>query len=81
MSTQIGFTPPEPPRKWKFDLGAQAGMIEETITGNKIYLYDWVADGGNVKFGILQSDTRHSNETVEAKALRRAAGPGIGLIR
>jgi hypothetical protein len=72
MSTQIGFTPPEPPRKWKLDLGGQAGTIEETITPNKIYLYDWVADTGNVKLGILQSESRQSNEVVEAKALRRA---------
>ena len=72
MDRPIGFTPPEPPRKWKFDLGGQAGTIEETITGNKIYLYDWISDNGTVKLGILQSETRQSNEDVEAKALRRA---------
>jgi hypothetical protein len=72
MSTQIGFTPPEPPRKWKFDLGGQAGMIEETITPNKIYLYDWVSGNGTVKLGIMQSDTRQSNDVVEARALKRA---------
>jgi hypothetical protein len=81
MSTQIGFTPPPPPRKWKFDLGGHAGTIEETITGNKIYLYDWLNAAGNVKFGILQSETRQSNDVVEAKALKRAGEPGLGLIR
>jgi hypothetical protein len=81
MSTQIGFTPPPPPRKWRFDIGDQAGTIEETITGNKIYLYDWLDNTGNVKLGIMQSETRQSNEVVEAKALKRGADPGIGLIR
>lgn len=70
--TPIGFTPPEPPRKWKFDLGGQAGFIEETITGNKIYLYDWVSVSGTAKLGIMQSETQQSNEVVEARARKRA---------
>jgi hypothetical protein len=85
MSTQIGFTPPPPPRKWRFDIGGHAGMIKETVketvTGNKIYFYDWCSESGNFSFGILQSETRQSNEVVEAKALKRAGEPGLGLVR
>ncbi len=53
-------------------MGGHAGTIEETITANKIYLYDWISDNGTANLGILQSETRQSNEDVEAKALRRA---------
>lgn len=72
MSTQIGFTPPEPPRKWKFVWDGQPGMIVETIADDKVYFYAWIPDNGTVKIGIMQSETRQSNEDVEAKALRRA---------
>jgi hypothetical protein len=76
MTSSIGFTPPPPPRKWNFDLGGQAGMIEETITPNKIYLYDWVSANGTAKLGIMQSETRQSNEVVEARTRKRAGDPG-----
>lgn len=71
MSAQIGFTPPPPPRKWSFHLGGQDGFIEETITPNKIYLYDWLSANGTAKLGIMQSETRQSNEVVEARAVKR----------
>ena len=48
-------------------------MIEETITANKIHLYDWLSANGDVKLGIMQSETRQSDEVVEAKALKRSA--------
>jgi hypothetical protein len=75
---QIGFRPAEE-RKWKLTLGARPGMIEETVT-NGCYLYDWRSDDGKLAFGITQSETRRSNEEVEAEALKRAAEPAIGLI-
>jgi hypothetical protein len=77
MSTQIGFTPPPPPRKWRIAgyAGVIKELIKEAVTGDKVYFYDLCSDSGHSSNLIMQSSTRQSNEAVEAEALR------LGLIR
>jgi len=74
---QIGFRPPEPPRKWCFDIDGRIGYIEETITPDMFYLYDWRSENGTSGFGILQSDHAYTIEDVEAKLRTRLNEPGL----
>jgi hypothetical protein len=52
-------------------------MIEETVTPNGFYLYDWIAMDGDFRFGILQSDRKYSDDEIETRVRARFKEPGL----
>lgn len=71
MKKSIGFRPPDPPRKWRFDIRHRTGYIVETILADKLHRYKWIAEDGDFQIGILESDHAYTTEDIEARLRRR----------
>jgi hypothetical protein len=76
MKKSIGFRPPDPPRKWRFDIRNRTGYIVETIDAN-YHGYKWIAEDGCFQIGILESDRAYTIEDIESRLRRRLEEPGV----